>query len=110
VSSCAESLALGKRGRYRDWNFAECVSRERLLCRMPDRKYSAKRRAHGKERDSGSAYFCSYLDPTTKYDVLNLLADLEQPHDVLAPIGCLLSKSLDGFFASLTKNLSFFIS
>jgi hypothetical protein len=44
VSSCAESSALGKRGRYREQNFAECDTRQRLFCRVSDRKYSAKSR------------------------------------------------------------------
>jgi hypothetical protein len=44
VFSCAESPALGKRGRYREQDFTDC----------PTKKHSAKRRALGKELDSGS--------------------------------------------------------
>jgi hypothetical protein len=46
---CAECLALGKRGRYRDLDFAKYDFRQRLLCRVLDKKRSAKRRELGKE-------------------------------------------------------------
>jgi hypothetical protein len=49
VYFCAESPALGKRARYREQDFAECGTWQR-----PDRKHWAKRRALGKEPDSGS--------------------------------------------------------
>jgi hypothetical protein len=54
VFSCAESLALGKHDRYREQDFAECGTRQRLLCQVPDKKHSAKHRALGKVPDSGS--------------------------------------------------------
>jgi hypothetical protein len=54
VYSCAKSPALGKRGRYREQDFAECGTRQILPCRVPDKKNSAKRRALGKEPDFGS--------------------------------------------------------
>jgi hypothetical protein len=55
VSSCAESLALGKRGCYREQDFPECSTQQKLLlCRVPDKKHLAKRRVLGKELDSGS--------------------------------------------------------
>jgi hypothetical protein len=44
------SAALGK------GFFAECGTRQRLLCRVPDKKHSAKRRALSKGPDSGSEY------------------------------------------------------
>jgi hypothetical protein len=42
------SAALGKDG------FAECGARQRRLCRVPDKKHSAKTLALGKEPNSGS--------------------------------------------------------
>jgi hypothetical protein len=42
-SWCDKSPALGKHGRYRERDFVECGTRQRLLCRVPDRKHSAKR-------------------------------------------------------------------
>jgi hypothetical protein len=42
------SAALGKEV------FAECGSRQRSLCRVPDKKYSTKPPALGKDPDSGS--------------------------------------------------------
>jgi hypothetical protein len=51
---CAESPALGKRVYYRELDFAEYGTRQSILCRIPDKKHSAKRRALGKATDSGS--------------------------------------------------------
>jgi hypothetical protein len=45
---------LDKWARYREQDFAECGARQRLLCRVPDKKHLAKRRALGKGSDSGS--------------------------------------------------------
>jgi hypothetical protein len=56
VYSCAESPMLGKRARYWEQDFAECGTRQRVLCRVPDKKHSTKRRALGKGPDSGSEY------------------------------------------------------
>jgi hypothetical protein len=50
----AERLTLGKHRRYREQDFAECHTRQRLLYRVPDKKHSTKRRALGKDPDSGS--------------------------------------------------------
>jgi hypothetical protein len=52
--SCAECPALDKEARYREPNFAECGSRQILLCRVPDKRHSAKRPTLGKASDSGS--------------------------------------------------------
>jgi hypothetical protein len=40
--------------RYRDRDFAECGSRQRLLCRVPKKKHSAKSLALDKGPDSDS--------------------------------------------------------
>jgi hypothetical protein len=56
VYFCVESPALGKRGRYREQDFAECGTWQRLFCRVLDKKHSTKRLALGKEPDSGSVY------------------------------------------------------
>jgi hypothetical protein len=56
VFLCAECPALGKQAIYRAQDFAECNSRQSLLCRVLDKKHSAKRLALGKGPDSGSAY------------------------------------------------------
>jgi hypothetical protein len=42
VVSCAECPALGKEARCREPNFTECGSRQSLLCRVPDKRHSAK--------------------------------------------------------------------
>jgi hypothetical protein len=55
VSFCAECPTLGKRARRREQDFAECGSRQRLLCRVPEKKHSTKRLALDKGPDSGSA-------------------------------------------------------
>ena len=57
MSSYAECATLGKGGRYRESDFAECATRQRILCRVPDKRHSAKRQALNKEPDSGSGYF-----------------------------------------------------
>jgi hypothetical protein len=44
VGSCAECPALGKEARCREPNFTECGSRQSLLCRVPDKRHSAKPR------------------------------------------------------------------
>jgi hypothetical protein len=54
VFLCAECPALGKQSLYRAQDFAECGSRQRRLCRVPEKKHSAKRLALGKDPDSGS--------------------------------------------------------
>jgi hypothetical protein len=53
-------LTLGKAFFAECRGFAECFlfgSRQSLLCRMPEKKLSAKPPALGKEEDSGSASF-----------------------------------------------------
>jgi hypothetical protein len=50
----AEYLTLGKRSRYRECDFAECGTRQTILCWVLNKKHSAKRRTLGKELDSGS--------------------------------------------------------
>jgi hypothetical protein len=62
VYSFAESHALGKRLRYREQDFAEYGTRQRLLCRAPDKKHSTKRRALGKGPDSGNASIHVYTE------------------------------------------------
>jgi hypothetical protein len=52
----AECPALGKRARYREQDFAECGSRQRLICRVSDKKHSAKLLTLGKGSDSDSGY------------------------------------------------------
>jgi hypothetical protein len=44
VYFCAESPALDKRDLYREHDFVECGIRQSLLCRVPDKKHSAKPR------------------------------------------------------------------
>jgi hypothetical protein len=56
VWSCAECPALGKEARYRDPNFAECGSRQSLLCWVPDKRHSAKNPTLGKALDSSSEW------------------------------------------------------
>jgi hypothetical protein len=56
VSFHAKFPTLGKRGHYRECDFAECDARQRWLRRVPDKKHSAKHRALGKEPDFGSAH------------------------------------------------------
>jgi hypothetical protein len=58
VYSCAESPALGKHCRYREQDFAECGTRQRLLCRVPDKKHSTNLLALDKDLDSGSVKAC----------------------------------------------------
>jgi hypothetical protein len=53
-ASCAECSALGKGALCREPKFTECGTRQSLLCRVPDKKYSAKPPALGKACDSGS--------------------------------------------------------
>jgi hypothetical protein len=59
VCSCAECPTLGKSARYREPDFAECGSRQSLLCRVPDKRHSAKSPTLGKVPDSGSDVFWS---------------------------------------------------
>jgi hypothetical protein len=54
VGSCAECPALDKEALCREPNFTECGSRQSLLCRVPDKRHSAKRPTLGKTSDSGS--------------------------------------------------------
>jgi hypothetical protein len=54
VLGCAECPTLGKQALYRAQDFAECGARQSLLCRVPDKKHSAKPPALGKEPNSGS--------------------------------------------------------
>jgi hypothetical protein len=44
VSIYAECPTLDKRGRYLECDFAECGTRQIVLCRVPDKKHSTKRR------------------------------------------------------------------
>jgi hypothetical protein len=53
-ASCAECSALGKGDLCREPKFTERGTRQSLLCRVPDKKYSAKPPALGKACDSGS--------------------------------------------------------
>jgi hypothetical protein len=53
VSGYVECATLGKGGRYGESSFTECGTRQRMLCRVPDKRHSTKRRALGKEPDSG---------------------------------------------------------
>jgi hypothetical protein len=46
---------------YRAQNFAEGGTRQSLLCRVPDKKHSAKPSALGKGVDSGSAWSLNTL-------------------------------------------------
>jgi hypothetical protein len=59
VLSCAECPTLGKEAHCREPNFTECGSRQSLLCRVPNKRHSAKRPTLGKASDSGSEYFRS---------------------------------------------------
>jgi hypothetical protein len=54
--SCAECPALGKEPLCREASFTECGTRQSLLCRVPDKKHSAKIATLGKDLDSGSAH------------------------------------------------------
>jgi hypothetical protein len=54
VSFCAECPALGKESRCRESSFTECGTRQILLCRVPDKRHSAKIATLGKALDSGS--------------------------------------------------------
>jgi hypothetical protein len=54
VLRCAECPALGKQALYRAQDFAKCGARQRLFCRVPDKKHSAKLSALDKGLDSGS--------------------------------------------------------
>jgi hypothetical protein len=54
VLGCAECPTLGKLALYRAQDFAECGARQSLLCRVPNKKHSAKPPALGKGADSGS--------------------------------------------------------
>ena len=56
VWTCTECPTLGKDARYREPSFAECGSRQSRLCRVPEKRHSAKRPALGKGSDSGSVY------------------------------------------------------
>jgi hypothetical protein len=71
----AESPALGKRSRYREKDFAECGTRQKLLCRVLDKKHTAKRRALGKEPDSGSVC-CSIVFSSHSHVLVGLLTPL----------------------------------
>jgi hypothetical protein len=51
----AECPALGKEALCREPNFTEFGSRQSRLCRVPDKRHSAKRPTLGKASDSGSA-------------------------------------------------------
>jgi hypothetical protein len=57
VGSCAECPALGKEARCREPIFTKCGSRQILLCRVPDKRHSAKRPTLGKASDSGSVTY-----------------------------------------------------
>jgi hypothetical protein len=54
VSVYAECLTLGKWGHCQESYFAESGTRQRMLCRVPDKMRLAKHRALIKELDSGS--------------------------------------------------------
>jgi hypothetical protein len=54
VLGCAECPTLGKLALYRAQDVAECGTRQSLLCRVPDKKHSAKPPALGKGANSGS--------------------------------------------------------
>jgi hypothetical protein len=51
---CAECSALGKGALCREPNFTECGTQQSLLCRVPDKRHSAKNTTLGKAYDSGS--------------------------------------------------------
>jgi hypothetical protein len=57
VCTCAECPALGKVALCREPNVTEGGSRQSRLCRVPDKRHSAKRPTLGKASDSGSAYY-----------------------------------------------------
>jgi hypothetical protein len=54
VLRCVECPALGKQALYRAQDFVECGARQSLICRVPDKKHSAKPPALGEGPDSGS--------------------------------------------------------
>jgi hypothetical protein len=56
VSTNAECPALGKEPRCREPSFTECGTRQSLLCRVPDKRHSAKIATLGKALDSGSVW------------------------------------------------------
>jgi hypothetical protein len=59
VLEYAECPTLGKLALYRAQDVAECGTRQSLLCRVPDKKHSAKPPALGKGANSGSD-LCSF--------------------------------------------------
>jgi hypothetical protein len=61
VSFCAECPALGKESRCRESSFTECGTRQILLCRVPDKRHSAKIATLGKALDSGSVGSSSHF-------------------------------------------------
>jgi hypothetical protein len=54
VLGCAECPTLGKLALYRAQDVAECGTRQSRICRVPDKKHSAKPPALGKGANSGS--------------------------------------------------------
>jgi hypothetical protein len=90
---CTESPALGKRARYREQDFAECSTRQRRLCRVPDKKHSAKRRISvvsgrhddNNPSDKGSQWSCLGIVRAT-VDVMITAAQLAQGVNGLASV------------------------
>jgi hypothetical protein len=77
-ASCAECSALGKGYLCREPKFTESGTRQRLLCRVPDKKHSAKPPAPGKEPNSGSdlsVTTISYILGTLTNSKSNMLHD-----------------------------------
>jgi hypothetical protein len=90
VWTCTECPTLGKDARYREPSFAECGSRQSRLCRVPEKRHSAKRPALGKGSDSGSDTQAKLIYETfaefNPHDALVsvLIAGKKQRHTVLS--------------------------
>jgi hypothetical protein len=69
VLGCAECPTLGKLALYRAQDVAECGTRQSLLCRVPDKKHSAKPPALGKGANSGSECKHAFRKPQCYYTV-----------------------------------------
>jgi hypothetical protein len=61
---------------YRECKFDKCGTRQRILCRVPNKKHSAKRRAFGKEPNSNSDP--SRIHSTSPARTITLMAQIRR--------------------------------